>query len=164
MRRTVAVVAAVVLVLEAVALGLAGWVMGLAVRHQQMSLAGLAPNAMAVGAWVGGGLAALFLAGCAAVLVRVAWRDRAPGRIGRALLLACAVTHAVLGAGALAPIGWAAFGVLMVAMALVVWSLLLYAREPLLPPGDRPVRRRWTLRRTAVPGGRADLATSPSGD
>lgn len=144
MRRSVAVAAAVLLVLEAFGFAFVNWIMGIAVRHQQMSLAGLDPDAMAVGAWAAGVLMALFLIGCAVVLVRMAQRDRAPGRFGRIVLIVCAVTHAVLGAGLAAPVGWAAFVGMMVILGFVVLALVLYAGEeapaagPAPGPGDEP--------------------------
>ncbi|WP_431948875.1 hypothetical protein [Actinacidiphila sp. bgisy167] len=129
MRRSVAAAAAVVLVLEALGFALVHWIMGIAVRHQQMSLAGLDPGAMAAGAWAAGVAMALFLIACAAVLVRMARRDRAPGRVGRIALLLCAVTHGVLGAALAAPVGWAAYAVMMVVLGFVVLTLVLYAGQ-----------------------------------
>ncbi|MFJ9911600.1 hypothetical protein [Actinacidiphila glaucinigra] len=129
MRRSVAVAAAVLLILEAFGFAFVNWIMGIAVRHQQMSLAGLDPGAMAVGAWAAGVLMALFLIACAVVLVRMARRDRSPGRFGRILLIVCAVTHGVLAAGLAAPVGWAAFVGMMVVLGFVVLALVLYAGE-----------------------------------
>ncbi|MFF3563385.1 hypothetical protein ACFYXS_25380 [Streptomyces sp. NPDC002574] len=127
MRRSVVATAAVVLVLEAFGFAVVNWVMGIVVEHQQMSLGGLKPGAMAAGAWAAGVVMALFLIGCAIVLARTAVRDRAPGRFGRILLIVCAVTHGVLAAGLAAPVGWAAFVGMVVIMGLVVLSLVLYA-------------------------------------
>ncbi|MEU6340395.1 hypothetical protein ABZ883_05510 [Streptomyces sp. NPDC046977] len=140
MRRSVAATAAVVLVLEAFGFAVVNWVMGIAVEHQQMSLGGLEPRAMAVGAWAAGVLMALFLIGCAVVLARAALRDRAPRRLGRVLLIVCAVTHGVLAAGLAAPVGWAAFVGLVVVMGLVVLSLVLYADgdAPVVPAAGKP--------------------------
>jgi hypothetical protein len=126
MRRGVAATAALVLVLEAFGLAFINWVMGLAVRHQEMSLAGLDPTAMAVGAWVAGGLLALFLIGCATVLARTARYDRAPGRLGRVLLILAAVMHVVLGAAVVGLVGWPAYVLMMVIFGLVVLSLFMY--------------------------------------
>ncbi|MEU4092702.1 hypothetical protein [Streptomyces sp. NPDC026673] len=131
--------AAVLLVLEAFVFAFVNWIMGIAVRHQQMSLAGLDPGAMAVGAWAAGVVMALFLIGCAIVLVRMARRDRPAGRFGRILLIGCAVTHGVLGAGLAAPVGWAAFVGMMVVLAFVVLALVLYTGETRAAgPGDEP--------------------------
>ncbi|MDX3214648.1 hypothetical protein PV318_03680 [Streptomyces sp. ME02-6991-2B] len=139
MRRSVAVAAAVLLVLEALGFALVNWIMGIVVRHQQMSLAGLDPGVMAVGAWAAGVVMALFLAGCAVVLARMAWRDRAPGRFGRMVLVVCAVTQGALGAGLAAPVGWAAFAGMMVILGFVVAALVLYAgRTPAAGQGDEP--------------------------
>ncbi|WP_051951376.1 hypothetical protein [Actinacidiphila yeochonensis] len=134
MRRGIAVTTAAALVLEALAIALVGSVLGLAVRRQNMSLAGLRTDAMAAGAWTGGGVLALFLAGCAVLVVRIAVRDRTAGRVGRVALTVCAVEHAVAGAAAVGLAGWAAFGALMVVLALLVATLLFYA-----PEGDRLV-------------------------
>jgi MFS family permease len=129
MRRGIAATAAVLLVLEAFGLALINWVLGLAVRHQSMSLAGLDPTGMAVGAWVAGGLLALFLIGCGVVLGRAVWHDRPLRRFGRVLLVGCAVLHGVLGAAVVGLVGWPAFGVMMLIFGFVVWSLLLYGDE-----------------------------------
>lgn len=130
MRRGVAATAALVLVLEAFGLAFINWVMGLAVRHQAMSLGGLDPDAMAVGAWAAGGLLAVFLIGCGVVLARTARHDRAPGRLGRLLLIAAAVLHVVLGAAVVGLVGWPAYALMMVIFGLVVLSLFLYGGEP----------------------------------
>jgi MFS family permease len=126
----VAATAAVVLVLEAFGLAFINWVMGLAVRHQSMSLAGLDPDAMAAGAWVAGGLMAVFLISCAVVLARTARHDRAPGRLGRLLLISAAVLHVVLGAAVVGLVGWPAYALMMVIFALVVLSLFMYGATP----------------------------------
>jgi MFS family permease len=137
MRRGVAATAAVVLVLEAFGLAFINWVMGLAVRHQSMSLAGLDPAAMAAGAWVAGGLIAVFLICCAVVLARTALRDRAPGRLGRLLLISAAVLHVVLGAAVVGLVGWPAYALMMVIFALVVLSLFMYGAGT-APADDEP--------------------------
>jgi hypothetical protein len=128
-RRGIAVGAAVVLVLEALAIGLVNWVLGLAVRHQSMSLAGLNSNAMAVGSWAGGALFGLFLVACAVLVVRIAAHDRMTGRIARITLIVCAVVQGVVGAAVIGLVGWWAFLALMVILALLVATLLLYAPE-----------------------------------
>jgi hypothetical protein len=138
MRRGVAATAAVVLVLEAFGLAFINWVMGLAVRHQSMSLAGLDPAAMAAGAWVAGGLIAVFLICCAVVLARTALHDRAPGRLGRLLLISAAVLHVVLGAAVVGLVGWPAYALMMVIFALVVLSLFMYGTTSATPADDEP--------------------------
>lgn len=144
MRRGIAVGTAVVLVLEALTIAFVNWILGLAVRHQEMSLAGLDPDAMAAGSWVGGGLFALFLVACAVLVARIALRDRMSGRVGRIVLIVCAVVHGVVGAVVVGLVGWYAFVVLMLVLALLVGTLLLYAPEdrastpaaaPQAPPG-----------------------------
>ena len=128
-RRPVAAVAAVTLMLEAVGIALLNWILGLVVDRQQMSLGGLDTDAMSVGTWVAGGLFGAYLLLCGVVLLRMALRDRAPGRLGRILLLTCAVTHGVVGAFAVGLVGWPAFVCLMVVLGLVVLSLLAYEPE-----------------------------------
>ncbi|CAG7601692.1 hypothetical protein [Actinacidiphila bryophytorum] len=144
MRRGIAVGTAVVLVLEALTIAFVNWILGLAVRHQEMSLAGLDPDAMAAGSWAGGGLFALFLIACAVLVARIALRDRMSGRVGRIVLIVCAVVHGVVGAVVVGLVGWYAFAVLMLILALLVGTLLLYAPEdrgetpaaaPPAPPG-----------------------------
>lgn len=144
MRRGIAVGTAVVLVLEALTIAFVNWILGLAVRHQEMSLGGLDPDAMAAGSWAGGGLFALFLIACAVLVARIAARDRMAGRVGRIVLIVCAVVHGVVGAVVVGLVGWYAFVVLMVVLALLVATLLLYAPEdradtaaaaPPAPPG-----------------------------
>ncbi|WP_327289058.1 hypothetical protein [Streptomyces sp. NBC_01198] len=133
MRRGIAVGTAVVLVLEALTVAFVNWILGLAVRHQRMSLGGLDPDAMAAGSWVGGGLFALFLVACAVLVARIAARDRMCGRFGRIVLIVCAVVHGVLGAVVVGLVGWYAFVALMLVLALLVGTLLLYAPEDRSP-------------------------------
>lgn len=132
MRRGIAAGTAVVLVLEALAIAGVNWVLGLAVQHQEMSLGGLDSDTMAAGSWAGGGLFALFLVVCAVLVARIALRDRTAGRAGRIALIVCAVVQGVVGAIVVGIVGWTAFALLMVILALVVGTLLLYA------PEDRP--------------------------
>ncbi|CAG6395531.1 hypothetical protein NMG29_33725 [Streptomyces cocklensis] len=135
MRRGIAVGTAVVLVLEALAIAFVNWILGLAVRHQKMSLGGLDPDAMAAGSWAGGGIFALFLIACAVLVARIALHDRMSGRVGRIVLIVCAVVHGVLGAIVVGLVGWYAFVVLMLVLGLLVGTLLLYAPED---RGDAP--------------------------
>jgi MFS family permease len=125
----------VVLVLEALAIAFVNWILGLAVRHQKMSLGGLDPDAMAAGSWAGGGIFALFLIACAVLVARIALHDRMSGRVGRIVLIVCAVVHGVLGAIVVGLVGWYAFVVLMLVLGLLVGTLLLYAPED---RGDAP--------------------------
>lgn len=140
-RRGIAVAAAVVLVLEAVAIAFVNWILGIAVKKQEMSLGGMNTDAMAVGSWAGGGLFALFLLTCAVLVTRIALRDRMSGRVGRITLIVCAVVHGVVGALVVGLVGWYAFVLMMVILALLVGTLLLYA------PEDRPASAA-----TAAPG------------
>lgn len=129
MRRATAVGTAVVLLLEALTVGLVNWILGLAVRHQQMSLGGVSYHAMAVGSWVAGGVFGLFLLVCAALAARIARRDRMTGRAGRVVLTVCAVAHGVVGALVVGLVGWPAFAAVMVVLGLLVATLLAYAPQ-----------------------------------
>lgn len=139
LRRPIAIVAALILFAEACGIVLVNWVLGLVAHNQNMSLAGIDPHAISVGAWVAGGLFGLFLAVCGVLLLIVGIRDRAPGRVARITLIACAVVHAVLGAFTVGLVGWGAFAYLMVVLALLVLVLLAYARErPVAKAGPAP--------------------------
>ncbi|MER7813362.1 hypothetical protein OG957_16305 [Streptomyces sp. NBC_01718] len=125
-RRPVAFVAAIVLFGEAAGMVLVNGIMATVVDNQEMSLAGLDPAAMSAGAWVMGGVAGLYLVLCGLVLLLTGIRDRAPGRVGRAALISCAVVHGVLGALTVGLIGWAAFVFMMVVLGLIVLTLVAY--------------------------------------
>ncbi|MDI3423544.1 hypothetical protein [Streptomyces luteolus] len=127
-RRPVALVAALVLVVEAAGIAWLNWFLGLVVDNQKMSLAGLDPHAMTVGSWVAGGLMGLYLLLCGLVLLRTGVRDRAPGGVGRVLLISAAVLHAVLGAFSVGLVGWTAFAFLMVVLGLLVLTLVAYGK------------------------------------
>ncbi|MDX3855378.1 hypothetical protein [Streptomyces sp. AK02-01A] len=134
-RRPVAWVAAIVLLAEALGVVFVNGVLATVVRNQQMSLAGLDPDAMSAGTWAMGGVFGLYLVLCAALLVRTAVKDLAPGRFGRVVLIACAVVHGVLGAVTVGLVGWTAFAFMMVVLALIVLILVAYDRER--RPGHR---------------------------
>jgi hypothetical protein len=126
----------VLLVLEALASGLVGLVLGTAVTRQNMSFGGLAPKAMAVGAWLGLGVLAVFLLVTAAAITRTMLPDRSMGQPTRILLIVCAVLHGLLAAVLLALSGVSAFVVLAVTLTLLV--LLLFT-PPSPDPGPGPV-------------------------
>ncbi|MER7350805.1 hypothetical protein ABT390_35965 [Streptomyces aurantiacus] len=128
-RRPVAWVGAVVLWAEAAGIALLNWFLGLVVDKQEMSMGGLDPHAMSVGAWIAGGLFGLYLALCGLTLARTAVRDRAPGRFGKILLISAAVVHALLGAFAVGLVGWAAFVFMMVVLGLIVLTLMAYEKQ-----------------------------------
>ena len=107
-RRPVAFVAAIVLFGEAAGMVLVNGIMATVVDNQEMSLAGL------------------YLVLCGLVLLLTGIRDRAPGRVGRAALISCAVVHGVLGALTVGLIGWAAFVFMMVVLGLIVLTLVAY--------------------------------------
>lgn len=128
-RRVVAVVAAIVLLLEAIGAVVVHGILATFVDGQNMSLDGLDPRAMVRGTWVAGIVLGLFLGGCALVSLAVGLRDQAPGRLPRALLIGAAVVHGVLGAIAVGLVGWAAFILLMSVMALVVMVVVFYGKH-----------------------------------
>ncbi|MEU9979640.1 hypothetical protein [Streptomyces sp. NPDC050856] len=137
-RRTTGLVAGMVLLVEAVGFVVVHGVLATAVGGQRMSMADLDPDAMVAGTWAMGGAMGLFLALCGVALLVVAVRDRAPGRAARVLLIACAVTHGVLGALAVGLVGWGAFAFMMVVLGLVVLSLLAYAPDVIAREAAEP--------------------------
>lgn len=148
-RRWVAAVAAVVLVCQAVVIVALQTFMGMVVDKQQMSLAGLEPRMMSVGTVVAGVLTGLYLLACAGILAVTAIRDREPGRLPRLLLISAAVLHAVLGALTVGLVGWPAFAFMMLIVAVLVGTLVAYARTP-------------RHRRTAAGSPRSDPPPTPA--
>ncbi|MEU7063584.1 hypothetical protein [Streptomyces sp. NPDC046161] len=130
LRRLVAALAAIVLVVEAAVLVLVHVVLAKATQNQSMSIAGSDPDLMARATYGLGAVMGAFLLLCAVLLAVTAVRDRAPGRFARVVLVVAAVTHAVLGALALGLVGWGAFAALMVILCLLVLALVLYAPPP----------------------------------
>lgn len=128
--------AAVVLMCEAVGIGLLNWFLGLVVDEQEMSLAGLEPRTMTLSTWVAGVLFGGYLLLCAVFLLRMAIRDRAPGSFPRLLLISCAVVHGLLGAFSVGLVGWLAFLTMMLVLALLVLPLVAYGEDG--PRGRRP--------------------------
>ncbi|MFJ7629302.1 hypothetical protein ACIQZN_22680 [Streptomyces sp. NPDC097595] len=129
-RRLVAFLAALVLAVEAVGIVIINVVLGTVVKNQDMSLAGTDPEAMSKGTWVLGGVSGVFLLLCAVLLVVAGIRDRGPGRVGRIVLICCAVVHGVLGALTVGLVGWTAFAWMMVVLALIVLVLVAYGPGP----------------------------------
>ncbi|MFF3400460.1 hypothetical protein ACFYW6_18280 [Streptomyces sp. NPDC002659] len=125
-RRPVAVVAALVLLVEAIGIVVINGILATFLEKQSMSLADLDPDAMVTGTWVMGGVFGLYLAACGVVALLAGLRDRAPGRAARILLISCAITHGVLGALTVGLVGWDAFAFMMVVLALIVMVLLAY--------------------------------------
>ncbi|MEV0141606.1 MULTISPECIES: hypothetical protein [Streptomyces] len=145
MRRPVAIVTALVLFGEAVGIVIVNAVLATVAENQNMSLAGMDPRAMSAGTWVMGGVSGLLLVLCGLTALIAGVRDRAPGRVGRIVLIGCAVVHGVLGAVTVGLVGWAAFAFMMVVLALLVLTLLSYG------PGARAEEE-------AVGGDRGDKA------
>ncbi|MEU5034332.1 MULTISPECIES: hypothetical protein [Streptomyces] len=137
MRRPVAIVTALVLFGEAVGIVLINAVLATVAENQSMSLAGLDPDAMSAGTWVMGGVSGLLLVLCGLTALIAGIRDRAPGRVGRIVLIGCAVVHGVLGAVTVGLVGWAAFAFMMAVLALLVFTLLSYGPET-RPQAQRP--------------------------
>ncbi|AVZ74949.1 hypothetical protein SLUN_24975 [Streptomyces lunaelactis] len=128
-RRPVAVVAAIVLLVEAVGIVVINGILATFVDKQSMSLADLDPDAMVTGTWVMGGVFGLYLAACGVVLLLAGLRDRAPGRAARILLISCAIVHGVLGALTVGLVGWDAFAFMMVGLGLIVLTLVAYGKR-----------------------------------
>jgi len=125
-RRPVAWVVAVVLFAEALGVAMLNWLMGDLVDAQNMSLAGLDPDAMSMSSKIGGVVFGLYFALCALVALLVAVRDRQPAGLGRVLLVSAAVVHGLLGAVAWALIGWPQFLFMIVMLGLIVLVLVTY--------------------------------------
>jgi hypothetical protein len=126
----VAWIVAVVLFAEAVGVAALNWFLGVVVDRQDMSLAGLDPDAMSVSSKIGGVVFGLYFALCGLVALLVALRDRPPAGLGRVLLISAAVVHGLLGALGWGLVGWHAFLFMVLVLALVVLLLMTYdARE-----------------------------------
>ncbi|MEU9762676.1 hypothetical protein [Streptomyces sp. NPDC047985] len=138
MRRPVAFVAALALLVEAVGVVLVNGVLATVVENQDMSLAGLESGAMSGGTWAMGGVSGLGLLLCGLVLLLIGVRDRAPGRFGRIALIVCAVAHGLLGALAVGLLGWTVFACLMVVLGLIVLTLVMYGPGSGRPLGTGP--------------------------
>ncbi|MEV8537638.1 hypothetical protein [Streptomyces sp. NPDC051572] len=119
---------ALVLFVEALGVAALNWFLGIVVDRQDMSLAGLDPDAMSVSSKVGGIVFGLYFALCGVVALLVALRDRAPAGFGRILLISVAVVHGLLGAFAWGLVGPGAFVSMVVVLALVVLLLMTYDR------------------------------------
>ncbi|MFC8830043.1 hypothetical protein ACFT9I_32505 [Streptomyces sp. NPDC057137] len=132
-RRPVAWVAAIVLLVEAVGFVFVNGLMATVVDNQQMSLAGLDPDAMSTGTWAAGFGLGLYLVACAALLVRAAITDRGFGRLARPVLISCAILHGLLGALAVGLVGWTAFLFMMVVLGLIVLTLVAYGEREARP-------------------------------
>ncbi|MEV7072740.1 hypothetical protein [Streptomyces sp. NPDC093990] len=141
-RRPVAWVVAVVLFAEAFGVAMLNWIMDNLVDAQNMSLAGLDPDAMSMSSKIGGIVFGLYFALCALVALLVAVRDRQPAGLGRILLISAAVVHGLLAAVAWALIGRPQFLFMIVMLGLIVLVLVTYdgrrgpvAAEPHATPG-----------------------------
>ncbi|QFZ74614.1 hypothetical protein GFH48_16275 [Streptomyces fagopyri] len=133
-RRPVAWVAAIVLFVEAVGIALLNWFLGVVVDRQNMSLAGLDSDMMSASSKIGGLVFGLYFALCGVAALLVALRGRAPGVLGRILLISAAVVHGLLGAFTVGLVGWGAFAFMMVVVGLIVFTLLAFG--PAAGPAD----------------------------
>lgn len=137
-RRPVAWTVTVVLFLEAVGVAALNWFLGIVVDRQDMSLAGLDPDAMSVSSKIGGVVFGLYFALCALVALLVAVRDRAPAGLGRILLISAAVVHGLLGAFSWGLVGPGAFVFMIVVLGLIVLLLMTYDARERPAPEARP--------------------------
>lgn len=136
LRRLVAGLAAVVLVVEAAVLVLVHIVLGRTTANQSMSIAGSDPDVMSKATYVMGAGMGAFLVLCAVLAAITALRDRSPGRFGRVVLISGAVAHGVLGVITVALVGWAAFATMMLILCLLVLTLTSYAARPAPTDGN----------------------------
>ncbi|MBK6013438.1 hypothetical protein [Streptomyces sp. MBT53] len=119
----------VVLFVEAFGVAALNWFLGIVADRQNMSLAGIDPDAMSVSSKIGGVVFGLYFLLCAVVALLVAVRDRAPAGLGRILLISVAVVHGLLAAFAWAMVeGKTGFVFLVVVLGLVVLLLMTYDR------------------------------------
>jgi hypothetical protein len=137
-RRPVAWIVAVVLLVEALGIAAVNWFLGVVVDRQDMSLAGLDPDTMSTSSKIGGVVFGLYFAACGLVALLVAVRDRPPAGLGRVLLVSAAVVHALLGAFAWGLMGWPAFLYMVVVLALIVLLLMTYDRPAAGPARGGP--------------------------
>jgi hypothetical protein len=135
----VAWVVAIVLFVEAFGVAALNWFLGIVVDRQDMSLAGLDPDTMAVSSKIGGIVFGLYFALCGLVALLVALRDRPPAGFGRILLISAAVVHGLLGAFTWGLVSWVAFLYMVVVLGLIVLLLMTYDR-PAEPTDAAPPR------------------------
>ncbi|MGA4932004.1 hypothetical protein ACPCBC_17510 [Streptomyces incarnatus] len=128
-RRTVAWMVTVVLLVEALGIGALNWFLGVVVERQKMSMAGVDPHLMSTSSKIGGVVFGLYFLLCALVALLVAVRDRAPAGFGRVVLISAAVVHGLLGAFAWGLVNATAFLVMVVVLALLVLLLVSYDRD-----------------------------------
>ncbi|WP_330348494.1 hypothetical protein [Streptomyces sp. NBC_00582] len=129
-RRPVALILALVLFAEAFGIALLNWALGVMADAQNMSMAGVDPDVMSRSSKVGGIVFGLYFAACGVVALLMALRNRAPGVLGRILLISAAVVHALLGALAWGLLGRQQFVFMIVVLGLIVLLLMTYDAQP----------------------------------
>jgi hypothetical protein len=137
-RRPVAWIVAIVLLVEGLGVGLLDWLLGTVADRQNMSLAGLDPDAMSTSSKAAGVVFGLYFALCAVAALLVAVRDRSPSGFWRILLIGAAVAHGLLGAFAVGLVGWGAFAFMTVVFGLILLVLMTYDRGQRPAPADTP--------------------------
>ncbi|GLW44880.1 hypothetical protein Stsp02_05420 [Streptomyces sp. NBRC 14336] len=125
-RRPVAWVVAIVLFVEALGIAAVQWFLGVVVDRQDMSLAGLDSDVMAMSSKIGGVVFGVYFALCGVVALLVALRDRPAAGLGRVLLISAAVVHGLLGAFAWGLVGVGAFLFMVTVLGLIVLLLMTY--------------------------------------
>ncbi|MFF0199259.1 hypothetical protein [Streptomyces sp. NPDC005017] len=127
-RRPVAWLLAVVLLVEGLGIAAINWFLGHVVERQRMSMGGLDPDVMSLSSKIGGVVFGLYFLLCAYTALLVALRDRAPAGLGRVALVSAAVVHGLLGAVTWGLVGPAVFTFMIVVLALIVLLLVSYDR------------------------------------
>lgn len=122
-------VTAIVLFVEAGGVAWLNWFLGTVVDRQDMSLAGLDPDAMSTSSKAGGLVFGLYFALCGLAALLVALRGRPATGVRRVLLISAAVVHGLLGAFAVGLVGWGAFTFMMVVLGLILLTLMTDERR-----------------------------------
>ncbi|MFJ8084273.1 hypothetical protein ACIQ6Y_27100 [Streptomyces sp. NPDC096205] len=139
-RRPVAWLLALVLLVEGLAIAAINWFLGVVVERQHMSMGGLDPDVMSLSSKVGGILFGLYFLLCAYIALLVALRDRAPAGFGRITLISAAVVHGLLAALTWGLVGWPAFAFMAAVLGLIVLLLMTYdaQKAPETAAGPEP--------------------------
>lgn len=128
-----AAAAAVTVLLEGIGLAGVHWILGLSVREQHMSVAGVSTGAMSGATWGTGAVLGALLLAAAVLLARAALRGRLGGSLVRAALVGVLVLNGGIAVLAVGLLGWTVFTAAMGVFGLVLAALLAYPR----PEGGR---------------------------